>query len=110
MRVACLLVPDLSLVAALRAAPHLATAPLAIVQAGRDLGGRALVIAATPAASAVAAGMTPAEARALRPGADAHPDPPPPAPPAPPAAAEAAPAVSPPAEGAAPGPGPPPPP
>src|SRR5436853_374956 len=67
MRVACLLVPDLSLVAALRAAPHLATAPLAIVQAGRDLGGRALVIAANPAASCVAAGMTLSEARSLCP-------------------------------------------
>src|SRR5436305_8679476 len=74
MRVACLLVPDLSLVAALRAAPHLATAPLAIVQAGRDLGGRALVIAANPAASCVAAGMTLAEARALCPEVVAEPE------------------------------------
>src|SRR3954470_14021324 len=68
MRVACLLVPDLPLVAALRAEPHLAPRPRAIVQAGSDLGGRALVVAATPAASCVAAGMTLAEARSLCPG------------------------------------------
>src|SRR3954469_7944909 len=74
MRVACLLVPDLSLVAALRAAPELATAPLVIVQPGRDLGGRALVVAATPAASCVAAGMTLAEARSLCPELAAQPE------------------------------------
>src|SRR4051812_24210308 len=74
MRVACLLVPDLSLVAALRAAPQLAGAPLVIVQAGRDLGGRALVLAAAPAASCVAAGMTLAEARSLCPELVAEPE------------------------------------
>ena len=103
MRVACLLVPDLSLVAALRAEPHLATAPLAIVQAGRDLGGRALVIAATPAASSVAAGMTLAEARSLCPGLDAQPESPERVRAAAQAALEAACAVSPRVEEAAPG-------
>src|SRR2546423_6841097 len=103
MRVACLLVPDLSLVAALRAAPHLATAPLAIVQAGRDLGGRALVIAATPAASSVAAGVTLAEARSLCPGLDAQPPSPERVRAAPPAALEAASAGSPRGGEAAPG-------
>ncbi|TMA18423.1 MAG: hypothetical protein E6J85_14795 [Deltaproteobacteria bacterium] len=103
MRVACLLVPDLSLVAALRAAPHLATAPLAIVQAGRDLGGRALVIAANPAASCVAAGMTLSEARSLCPGLDAQSESPERVRAAAQAAVEAACAVSPRVEETAPG-------
>src|SRR5256885_3540899 len=103
MRVACLLVPDLSLVAALRAEPHLATAPLAIVQAGRDLGGRALVVAATPAASCVAQGMTLAEARSLCPGLEAQPESPERVRAAAQAAVEAACAVSPRVEEAAPG-------
>src|SRR2546423_2348751 len=97
MRVACLLVPDLSLVAALRAAPHLATAPLAIVQAGRDLGGRALVVAATPAASCVAAGVTPSEAPPPPPPPSPHPPAPRPVPAPPPAPPPAARAASPPA-------------
>jgi protein ImuB len=103
MRVACLLVPDLSLVAALRAESHLATAPLAIVQAGRDLGGRALVLAATPAASCVAPGMTLAEARSLCPGLVAQPDSPERVRAAAQAAVEAACAVSPRVEEVAPG-------
>src|SRR5256885_16511967 len=103
MRVACLLVPDLSLVAALRAAPHLATAPLAIVQAGRDLGGRALVIAANPAASCVAAGVTLSEARPLCPRLDAQSEAPARVRAAPPAPVEAARAASP--RGGGPGPG-----
>ena len=44
--IACLWVPDLPLVAALRAEPELIAAPLAVVQAG-DLGGRARVLGAT---------------------------------------------------------------
>src|SRR5205085_2717997 len=80
-----------------------ATAPLAIVQAGRDLGGRALVIAATPAASSVAAGMTLAEARSLCPGLDAQPESPERVRAAAQAAVEAACAVSPRVEEAAPG-------
>src|SRR5256885_22778 len=103
MRVACLVVPDLSLVAALRAQPHLARAPLAIVQAGSDLGGRALVVAATPAASCVAPGMTLAEARSLCPELVAQPDSPERVRAAAQAAVEAASAVSPRVEEAAPG-------
>src|SRR3954471_5589638 len=67
-KIACLWVPELSLVAALRAEPALCTAPLAVVQAGAELGGRAHVLAATPAAAGVAPGQTLAEARALCPG------------------------------------------
>src|SRR5437763_1334479 len=65
-RIACLWVPDLPLCAAVRAEPQLATAPLAVVQAG-DLGGRAHVLAATPAAFGVERGQTLAEARAICP-------------------------------------------
>ncbi|MFL5440771.1 MAG: hypothetical protein ACJ79W_16555, partial [Myxococcales bacterium] len=103
MRVACLLVPDLPLVAALRAEPHLAPRPLAIVQAGSDLGGRALVVAATPAASCVAPGMTLAEARSLCPELLAEPDSPERIRAAAQAAVEAACAVSPRVEEAGPG-------
>src|SRR5436305_14484860 len=103
MRVACLLVPDLPLVAALRAEPHLAPRPFAIVQAGSDLGGRALVVAATPAASCVAPGMTLAEARSLCPDLLAHPDSPERVRAAAQAAVEAACAVSPRVEEAGPG-------
>src|SRR5207248_994606 len=41
MKIACLWVPELSLIAALRAEPQLCTEPLAVVQAG--VGGRAAV-------------------------------------------------------------------
>src|SRR5438445_11777341 len=64
-RVACLHVPDLPLVAALRAEPQLCGEPLAVVQAG--LGGRAHVLGATGAAEGVEAGQTLAEARAICP-------------------------------------------
>src|SRR2546430_5688141 len=67
MKIACLWVPDLPLVAALRAEPQLCSQPLAVVQAGRDLGGRAHVLGATPAADGVGAGQTLAEARAMCP-------------------------------------------
>jgi protein ImuB len=67
-RIACLMVPELSLVAALRAEPQLVAQPLAVVQAGADLGGRAHVLGATPAASGVVPGQTLAEARAICPG------------------------------------------
>src|SRR2546423_5138788 len=67
MKIACLWVPEPSLVAALRAEPQLCTEPLAVVQAGRDLGGRAHVLGATPAALGVGAGQTLAEARAICP-------------------------------------------
>src|SRR5438094_74611 len=67
MKIACLWVPDLPLVAALRAEPQLCSQPLAVVQAGRDLGGRAHVLGATPAADGVGAGQTLAEARATCP-------------------------------------------
>ena len=67
-RIACLWVPDLPLCAALRAEPQLAQAPLAVVQSGHDLGGRAHVLGATPAAEGVEPGQTLAEARALCPG------------------------------------------
>ena len=63
-RIACLWVPDLSLVAALRAEPELVASPLAVVQAG-DLGGRAHVLGA--AAPGVEPGQTLAEARAICP-------------------------------------------
>jgi protein ImuB len=68
MRIGCLFIPDLPLVATLRAQPQLARAPLAVVQGKSDLGGRALVLAATPEACGVAPGMTLAEARSLCPG------------------------------------------
>jgi protein ImuB len=68
MEIACLWVPELSLVAALRAEPQLCAGPLAVVQAGRDLGGRAHVLGATAAAQGVARGQTLAEARAVCPG------------------------------------------
>lgn len=67
MRIACLWIPDLPLVATLRAEPHLARVPLAVVQAGSSLGGRAHVLACTPSAEGVARGQTLAEARALCP-------------------------------------------
>src|SRR5256712_11994412 len=67
MKIACLWVPEPSLVAALRAEPQLCTEPLAVVQAGRDLGGRAHGLGATGAAQGVAAGQTLAEARAICP-------------------------------------------
>src|SRR5437763_17116476 len=67
MKIACLWVPDLPLVAALRAEPQLCSQPLAVVQAGRDLGGRAPVPGATPAADRAGAGQTLAEARATCP-------------------------------------------
>ena len=66
-RIACLMVPELSLIAALRAEPQLIGQPLAVVQSG-DLGGRAHVLGATPTALGVAPGQTLAEARALCPG------------------------------------------
>jgi len=50
MEIACLCVPELSRVAALRAEPHLCAEPVAVMQAGRDLGGRAHVLGATAAA------------------------------------------------------------
>src|SRR5919201_2143511 len=65
-RIACLWVPDLPLCAAIRAEPQLAAAPLAVVQSG-DLGGRAHVLGATPAAEGVEPGQTLAEARAICP-------------------------------------------
>ncbi len=68
MDIACLSVPELSLVAALRAEPPLCGAAFAVVQAGRDLGGRAHVLGRTPAAQGVYAGQTLAEARAVCPG------------------------------------------
>src|SRR4051812_28867859 len=67
MKIACLWVPGLSLVAALRAEPQLCGEPLAVVQAGRDLGGRARVLGATPAAQGVEMGQMLAEARAICP-------------------------------------------
>ena len=70
-RLACLMVPDLSLIAALRAEPRLIAQPLAVVQgqlSGGDLGGRAHVLGATPAALGVAPGQTLSEARAICPG------------------------------------------
>jgi len=67
MKIACLHVPELSLVAALRAEPQLCAEPLAVVQAGRDLGGRAHVLGATPAAQGVEVGQMLAEARAICP-------------------------------------------
>src|SRR5438552_10716951 len=63
--IACLSVPELPLVAALRAEPQLAGTPLVVVQAGTDLGGRAHVLGAT--APGVIPGQTLAEARALCP-------------------------------------------
>ena len=68
MRVACLHICDLSLVAALRAEPQLCATPLAVVQAGPELGGRARVLGCTPAADGVEPGQTLAEARAVCPG------------------------------------------
>src|SRR5436190_2135717 len=65
MKIACLWVPELSLIAALRAEPQLCTEPLAVVQA--ELGGRAHVLGATGAAEGVEAGQTLAEARAICP-------------------------------------------
>src|SRR6267142_5263850 len=67
MKIACLEVPGLSLVAALRAEPQLCGEPLAVVQAGRDLGGRARVLGATSAAQGVEVGQLLAEARAICP-------------------------------------------
>lgn len=66
-RIACLHVPDLPLVASLRAEPQLCDVPFAVVQAGADLGGRAQVLGMTPAAEGVFEGQTLAEARALCP-------------------------------------------
>src|SRR5216684_1281022 len=72
-RIACLLVPELPLVAALRAEPQLVARPLAVVQAGRggasiDPGSRAHVLGATPLAVGVAPGQTLAQARSICPG------------------------------------------
>ncbi len=67
MKIACLYVSEPSLVAALRAEPQLCAEPLAVVQAGRDLGGRARVLGATPAAQGVEVGQMLAEARAICP-------------------------------------------
>jgi len=67
MKIACLWVPELSLVSALRAEPRLCAEPLAVVQAGRDLGGRAHVLGATAAAVGVEPGQSLAEARAICP-------------------------------------------
>src|SRR5712671_2136807 len=67
MKIACLWVPELSLVSALRAEPGLCAEPLAVVQAGRDLGGRAHVLGATAAAVGVEPGQSLAEARAICP-------------------------------------------
>lgn len=67
-RIACVSVPDLPLAAVLRAEPQLVPQPLAVVQAGAALGGRAHVLAATPAAAGVVPGQTLTEARALCPG------------------------------------------
>jgi protein ImuB len=79
-RIACLLVPELPLVAALRAEPQLVARPLAVVQAGSpvakpgrggasiDLGGRAHVLGATPLALGVAPGQTLAQAQSICPG------------------------------------------
>ncbi len=66
-RIACLHVPQLPLVATLRAEPQLCAVPLAVVQPGNDLGGRAHVLGATPAAFGVEPGQTLAEARSLCP-------------------------------------------
>src|SRR4051812_48385948 len=66
-KIACLTVPELPLVAALRAEPRLCAEAVAVVQAGADLGGRAHVLGATAAAAGVEAGQTLAEARALCP-------------------------------------------
>ncbi|MGZ6142368.1 MAG: DNA polymerase Y family protein [Myxococcales bacterium] len=82
--IACLAIPELSLVAALRAEPQLALVPAAVVQAGGgagfagdgrspkggasvDMGARAHVLGATPSALGVAPGQTLAEARAICP-------------------------------------------
>src|SRR3954468_14120732 len=67
MKIACLWVPELSLVSALRAEPRLCAEPLAVVQAGRDLGGRAHVLGTTAAAVGVEPGQSLAEARAICP-------------------------------------------
>ena len=67
-RIACLHVPQLTLFATLRAEPQLCGVPLAVVQAGSDLGGRAHVLGATPVAVGVEPGQTITEARALCPG------------------------------------------
>src|SRR6266446_5624204 len=67
MKIACLWVPELSLVSALRAEPRLCAELLAVVQAGRDLGGRAHVLGATAAAVGVEPGQSLAEARAICP-------------------------------------------
>src|SRR6266851_8355905 len=92
-RIACLLVPELPLVAALRAEPQLVARPLAVVQAGTggasteepalpaspvakprrggasiDPGSRAHVLGATPLAVGVAPGQTLAQARSICPG------------------------------------------
>lgn len=64
---ACLAIPELPLVAALRAEPQLALQPLAVVQAGPELGARAHVLGATPLAAGVEPGQTLAEARAICP-------------------------------------------
>ena len=66
--IACLSIPELSLIAALRTEPQLAAQPMAVVQAGRDLGARAHVLGATPSAHGVSPGQTLAEARAICPG------------------------------------------
>jgi protein ImuB len=75
MRVACLWIPELPLVAALRAEPALVAEKLAVVQAlegeaqgtSTGLSSRQRILGATRAAEGVAAGQTLAEARALCP-------------------------------------------
>ena len=67
MKIACLWVPELSIVAALRAEPQLCTEPLAVVQPGRDLGVRAHVLGATGAARVSLRGRrSPRRARSVR--------------------------------------------
>ncbi|MBS2021519.1 MAG: DNA polymerase Y family protein [Deltaproteobacteria bacterium] len=67
MRVACLHLPVLPLVATLRAEPGLCAVPMAVVQALGTSGepdGRAHVLGSTPLAEGISVGMTLAEARA----------------------------------------------
>src|SRR5438132_1581553 len=70
MRVGCLFVPDLPLVALVRAEPALASLPLAVVEPGPSgqLAGNLRLLACTEAAAGVEAGMTLAAAQAVCPG------------------------------------------
>src|SRR5438067_13227045 len=70
--IACLSIPELSLIAALRTEPQLAAQPMAVVQAGRDLGARAHALGATPSAHGVSPAHPLAEARAICPGLQAR--------------------------------------